>query len=134
MSRIAGVDFGLKRIGLALSDPGQTLASPLPTVHSLEEALGALKGQEVVRLVVGMPHHLHGGRGTLADQVEAFGQKLGAELGVPVLFWDERLTSLQAERSLKEQGLNRRKRAKVVDQLAAVLILQSYLDSLAAMG
>jgi putative pre-16S rRNA nuclease len=136
MGRKLGIDHGLKRIGLALSDPTGTLASPLPTLiaerqteKTLDKLLAVIAEHDIDEIVLGLPYRLSGQIGLQADEVKHFADALSKRTSIPVTLWDERLTSLQADRAMREGGLSRKKRAQRVDQLAAVLILQSYLDS-----
>lgn len=127
--RIAAVDYGLKRIGLAISDPRGTIALPLKTVGSFNEAVTALRPYlPLKRLVVGLPLTLKGERGEMAQRAEAFADKLSQTLQVPVHFIDERLSSKQVERDLAH--LSRHKRTPHADSAAATLLLQTYLQQL----
>lgn len=132
-----GIDFGRRRIGLALSDPTRTLATPLETVERRAgkrmplariERVG--REHEVERLVVGLPLDLEGTEGEWCAEVRSLGEQLGARLGVPVSFVDERMTSVRAERAVRKSGLPRRERERKgrVDAAAAQLILQAWLD------
>jgi putative Holliday junction resolvase len=136
--RVMGLDYGEKRIGVALSDPLGLTAQPLTTLQrtSLEhdlDALAALQARhEVRRVVIGLPLSLKGERGDRARAAEGFGRRLERKTGVPVEAWDERLTSVQAERALLEGDVSRKRRREVIDRTAAVFILQSWLDAQAA--
>ena len=135
--RVLGIDFGERRIGLALSDPTGTLASPLPTLKrrvgkrpplaALAELVAA---REVEAVVMGLPLTLQGEDSDWTRTVRDVGQSLSGRTGVPVHFIDERFTSVVAERMVRTSGLPRRKRESKerVDAEAAVLILQSWLD------
>ncbi len=136
MGRILGIDHGLKRIGLALSDPSKIIASPLTTLitektteKTIDKLLAQIAEHDLEAIVVGHPIRLSGQIGLAADEVQHFVEKLRAKTDIPVHLWDERLTTLQANRAMQEGGLSRKKRAKKVDAMAAILILQSYLDS-----
>jgi putative Holliday junction resolvase len=135
-----GLDYGERRIGVALSDPLGLTAQPLRTLERVAlaadlEVLGALARQhEVRRFVIGLPLQLDGTHGDRARKTEEFAKRLGRAAGLPVEAWDERFTSVQAERALLEADLSRRKRRAVIDTTAAVLILQSWLDAQAAKG
>jgi putative Holliday junction resolvase len=130
-----GLDVGEKRIGVALSDPFGPFAQPHATLTRGREAadraqLAAIaRDYEVTGLVVGLPLHMSGEESAMAAKIRVFGDRLGEELGLAVTYWDERLTSREAERTLIAGGVRRNKRKLVVDQVAAVLILQGYLDS-----
>lgn len=141
-NRIIGVDFGLARIGLAVSDPTFLIASPLGTItsgkkmeHTAQKVLDFLKEYEqktqssIQRIVVGMPLMMSGKRGFLADEVQAFIELLGTLTAIPIDPWDERLTSVQADRTLREGLLTRKQRSQVIDTVSAVIILQNYLDA-----
>jgi putative Holliday junction resolvase len=132
MNRILGVDFGQVRIGLAISDELQMLAHPFETVASNREAVARIA--EVVRqnkvecVVVGVPKLMSGKMGTAADEACAFAEKLRAALDCEVCTWDERLTTVAAHRALREAGKKTRATRGYVDQVAAQMILQGYLD------
>jgi putative Holliday junction resolvase len=134
--RILALDVGAKRIGLALSDPLGLTAQGLPTMDRTNirddlERLRLLASQrEVGLLLIGHPKTLSGREGRQAASVRDFAHRLAARTGLPLQFWDERLTSVEAERRLREQGLRTRAGRKgAVDRLAAVLLLESYLLS-----
>ena len=133
--RVLGIDYGRRRLGLALSDEEAVLATPLPhqrRSHSLDRDVRALASLASARgvgaIVVGLPLHMLGVPGEMADEATLFAQKLGEAARVPVELIDERLTSAEAERVLLEADLSRQRRKQLRDSLAAVLILQSYLD------
>lgn len=135
--RVLGVDFGAKRVGLAVSDPTGTVATPLETLQrrpGKRPPLAKLEelGRElsVERVVMGLPLGLDGEEGDWCAEVRDVGARLGARLGVPVSFVDERLTSVRAERTIRSMGLPRqeRERKERVDAAAAQLILQAWLD------
>jgi putative Holliday junction resolvase len=138
MARRLGLDVGDVRIGMALSDEGGILASGLPTFErigprqDLRAVRDLVRRHEVAEVVVGLPRRLDGSLGPQAQKVLAFVEGLKSEVDVPVTTWDERLTTVQAERTLREGGASRKKRRDSVDQVAAVLILQSFLDARAA--
>ncbi len=130
MGRILAIDYGRARHGLALSDAMKMIASPLATIPvklGLKGIFEAIEGKEVERIVVGMPLLLSGEKGEMALEVEKFIGKLSERTEIPIITWDERLTSAQAERHLAHSGLNRKQRAKASDETAAVMILQNYL-------
>ncbi len=130
-----GLDVGDVRIGIALSDPGRIIAQPWETLHRKTEptdlaALMALTTEhEVDQIVVGWPVMLSGAVGPQARKVDRFANALAAHLALPVERWDERMTTVAAERALREGGLSGRQRRQVVDKVAAALILQSWLDA-----
>ncbi|HEY3208766.1 MAG TPA: Holliday junction resolvase RuvX [Actinomycetota bacterium] len=131
--RILGLDLGQSRIGVAISDPDRRMAVPLGTVRTGApddvKALAAMvKEHEIAAIVVGQPLSLSGRKGEAADHAEKFAQALRGFLGIPVFLQDERLTTVQADRLLAETGLRGRDRRRVVDQTAATVILQAYLD------
>ena len=134
MTRYLGLDVGDVRIGVALSDETATLASGLPTLKRVGprkdvKAVAALVREHGVgEVVVGMPRRLDGTVGPQAEKVVLFMADLRVSVGVPVLEWDERFTSVMATQALIEGGVSRRDRKKSVDQVSAVLILQNYLD------
>lgn len=140
-SRIIGIDYGLARLGIALSDESKLIASPLMTfqaekkaertVTKLVEELQKhqlLMHYEIAEIVVGLPLMMSGKMGFLADEVKHFVELLRKLVQAPVVTWDERLTTVQAERAMRETTMTRKKRSKVVDTVAAVIILQNYLD------
>ncbi len=136
--RILAVDWGRRRIGLAVSDPLGIIATPLPTLvvrgraDGLARVAEAVAAAEAERVVVGLPLHLSGERGEAAHEAEAFAAALAARCGVPVETWDERLTSAMSQRRLREQGVRTGHAKGRVDAGAAVALLESYLQRLAA--
>lgn len=140
MARILGVDYGERRIGLAVSDPTGVIAQPLPTVlrrrgkkppyADIERTIAEL---EVVSIVVGLPLTPAGDESDWTAEVRAFGERLAERAGVPVSYIDERMTSARAERAVRASGLRRSEREQKgrVDAAAATLILQSHLDMIA---
>jgi putative Holliday junction resolvase len=135
--RILALDVGRKRIGLAISDPLGITAQGIPNLERTRkradlEALARLAAEREVRLfVVGNPLHMSGDTGRQAEFVREFADALTEYTGIPVRLWDERLTTVEASRVLRESGIGIEKRARAVDRLSAVILLQSYLDSLA---
>jgi putative Holliday junction resolvase len=133
--RIAALDVGEARIGVAVSDELGITAQPVGVVHrvggrrDLDALAEMLAPYAPERLVVGLPLGLRGDEGPQAIRVRAFATKVGERLGLPVEFWDERLTTVAAERVLIEADVGRRRRRDVVDKMAASLILQGYLAS-----
>ena len=131
--RVLGLDLGQARIGVAVSDPKRRLAVPVGTIRTGApadlKAIARLVGEKDVALVVvGHPLRLSGERGPEARNAERFAEALRAGLPVPVVLWDERLTTVEANRALKEAGARGRDRRRAVDRSAATIILQSYLD------
>ena len=133
--RIMGLDMGSKTIGVALSDPLTITAQSLTSVrrtalaNDLEAILRLIADHQVEELVVGLPINMDGSRGGAVDKVETFIEHLSARLTIKIIRWDERLSTVAAERILLEGDLSRAKRRKVIDRLAAAIILQGYLDS-----
>lgn len=134
--RILALDVGRKRIGLALSDPLGVTAQGLETLQrtNIREDLARLaalvREKDIALFLVGLPLHMSGDESRQAQYVRDFAVKLERETRVPVEYWDERLTTVEAERVLKSSGISIEKRARAVDRLAAVILLESYLDSL----
>ena len=132
--RILGIDFGEKRIGLALSDPLGFTAQGLKTLERknikqvLSEITETVKKNEVGEIVIGLPINMDGSHGFQAEEVMKFVAQLEAAAGVPVKTWDERLTSREANRLMIEEGLSRKKQRANSDRMAATLILQNYLE------
>ncbi|MGB7062356.1 MAG: Holliday junction resolvase RuvX [Candidatus Zixiibacteriota bacterium] len=135
MSRILAIDFGERRIGLALSDPLGITAQGLPTIDTkkIKDVLAYIKDlvveKDVAKLVVGMPRNMNGSIGPQGEKVKKFIGKLAHKTEAEVIAWDERLTSVQSLRSMREMG-TKQKRKEATDRISATLILQSYLDSL----
>lgn len=139
--RLVGIDFGMSRLGLALSDERQIIATPFQTVQAEKKTeltiakilailseLEQTHACEIEEIVVGLPLMMSGRTGLQADEVKHFVQLLSQKTSIPIKTWDERLTTVQAERSLRESQMTRKKRSKVVDIVSAAIILQSYLD------
>ncbi|MFM7148782.1 MAG: Holliday junction resolvase RuvX [Gemmataceae bacterium] len=135
MSRLLGVDYGQVRVGLAVSDPDRRLAFPLDVLHRQGSERDAAffrnlsKEQEIGGLVVGLPIHLDGTEGAKAVEARRFGRWLGEVLQLPVVFFDERFTTVLAENALWEAGLTHRRRKERRDKVAAQILLQTYLDA-----
>ena len=135
--RILALDHGTKRIGVALSDETATLAQPLefipaePFAKFLDRLRQIAQDRQVGEIVVGLPRNMNGTYGPAAESARKFAAAVGAALGVPVKTWDERLTSVQANRFLIEAGMRREQRKVKADQSAAAILLQSYLDAAA---
>lgn len=139
--RVLGIDFGLSRLGIALSDERQIFASPFFTLQAekkfeetvlkllaLIETIQVKQNCEIQEIVIGFPLLMNGKIGTSAEAVSDFVQQFKLKSSIPLYTWDERLTTVQAERSLRESDFSRKKRSKVVDTVSAALILQNYLD------
>ncbi len=132
--RLLGLDYGSRRIGVAVSDPLGITAQPLPPIRrqgddrDIEAIAGTARDYDVAGVVLGLPLHLDGREGTQAQKAIRFAAKIRERLGLPVATWDERMTTAQAERHLIESGVSREKRKDIRDSLAAVFILQSVLD------
>jgi putative Holliday junction resolvase len=136
---LMGLDLGDKTIGLAVSDLRRTVASPDRTLRrrrfSLDAAdlLAAAQARGAVGLVLGLPLNMDGTEGPRAQSTRAFARNLAALTPLPIGFWDERLSTVAAERALLAADLSRAKRAAVIDHVAAAFILQGFLDRLEAM-
>ena len=131
---VLALDLGQSRIGVAISDPGGRFAVPLGTVRTgppedVKAIAAMVRDHGVGSVVVGHPLSMSGQPGEAADHAERFAEALRGFLGIPVHLQDERLTTVQAERELAARGIGRRERREVVDQTAATLILQAYLDA-----
>jgi len=136
MGRIAGVDYGTVRIGLAVSDPSQILASPkgrIPAGKTIEDSvknlLKELEELEIDEFVVGLPLLMSGKDSDTTRRVRKFANLLEEQTKKPVILFDERLTSKAVERMMIDDNVKRKKRAMHVDTLSATLILQNYLDT-----
>lgn len=134
--RILGLDFGEKRIGVAISDELGLTAQGVSTIvrknnkQVMEELKQVINRYQAERIVVGYPLRLDGSEGIQCDKINHFGRFLETAFGLPVIKWDETLSTKEAEDILRESSVHWRKRRQVVDKLAATLILQSYLDHL----
>ncbi|MEQ2526288.1 Holliday junction resolvase RuvX [Robertmurraya yapensis] len=135
--RTMGLDVGSKTVGVALSDELGWTAQGLETIRINEERnvfgfeqIGKIiKEYEVSKIVVGLPKNMNGTIGPRGEASYFFGNELEKLFGLPIVYWDERLTTMAAERVLLEADVSRKKRKKVIDKMAAVMILQGYLDS-----
>ncbi len=134
LSRILGIDFGERRIGLALSDPLGITAQGLRTLDAKKtkdifaRLVNLIKDKDVTKVIVGMPKSLDGTIGPKGTEVKEFMVELAKRTKIEVIPWDERLTSVQSQRVMKELGVKQRHK-ETVDRISATLILQSYLDS-----
>ena len=135
MSRIMALDVGSVTLGVAVSDELGITAQPVTTLkrrgwsHDLRAVGDLAREYDVSAFVVGLPLRLSGEAGPAAGGAEVFAAKLRSAVGIPVQTWDERLSTVQAERSLLEGDVSRRRRREVINQVAAAIILQSFLDS-----
>ena len=135
--RVLAIDFGMRRMGLAVSDALGITAQGLPTLSRTRLDDDLQKIQELTedysteRVIVGNPLGHGGGETAMSRKAAEFAEKLRRRVSCPVLLWDERLTSVQANRALRDAGLTLGKRQRAVDRVAATLLLQSYLDFLA---
>ena len=133
--RILALDLGKRRIGMAVSDPLGVTAQGLPTLERtrIREDLEALRRiiaeYDVRQVLMGNPIHMSGDESRQSAYTRDFAERLSKHAGVPLQFWDERWTSVQAERVLKQSGISIEKRARAVDRMSAVILLESYLDS-----
>jgi putative Holliday junction resolvase len=133
VSSILGIDHGEARIGLAISDDLGFMAHPLETVPAKENPemriVSLVKQRDVKTIVVGLPRNMDGTYGPAAEKTKAFAEKLRGLVSCEVRMWDERLTTTAAQRALHEAGRDTKKSRKIIDQVAAQMILQSYLDA-----
>lgn len=133
--RILAIDYGDARIGLALSDESETLASPLQTYNSqsmrkdIDYISVLAKEKNAGLIVLGLPINMDGSMGERANKTQSFGSVLERVSGIKVVYKDERLTSVSAEKTLIECNMRREKRKQVIDTLSAQIILQNYLDA-----
>ncbi|MEF2145310.1 MAG: Holliday junction resolvase RuvX [Desulfovibrionaceae bacterium] len=131
--RVLGIDFGLKRVGLAVTDPGGSMAFPRPAITrgTRDELFSALlrviETEDVERIVVGLPLAMDGSETETTRQARNFAERLARRTPLPIEFMDERLTSVEAESRLKEAGLCGKKRKSQLDSQAAVIILEAWL-------
>lgn len=136
MGRVVGIDYGRARLGLAVSDERAIIAQPRPCIvaaKTLEETAKRVaeelnKQGPIQAIVIGLPLHLSGKESPMSEEVRKFAEFLKAFCPVDIILWDERLSTAQVDRGLKEANLNRKKRAAIVDSLSATLILQNFLD------
>ena len=133
--RVLGLDVGSKTIGLAVSDPLGITAQGLPTLRrknkrlDFEQLSQLIQRFDVAEIVVGYPLRMSGLEGTQSEKMQLFAEELRKKYGLPVHLWDERLTSAEANRVLRDSEMSIKRRGEVVDRLAAVLILQSWMDA-----
>jgi len=132
MTRVLGVDPGSTRVGLAVSDPLGVTAQPLDVVDAMDASNEIARRVEelgVEEIVVGIPFRLDGSRGPEAERAELFAQQLEELTGLRVTRWDERLSTKEAERTMRSAGTNAKQQRGTVDKVAAAVVLQSYLES-----
>lgn len=136
--RVLGLDYGTKTVGVAVSDALMITAQPVETItrksaNKLRQTLARIEAiveeYEVEKIVLGYPKNMNNTIGERAEACEAFKEDLERRTGLPVILWDERMTTVESERVLMAGGVRRENRKAVIDQMAAVLILQGYLDS-----
>ena len=138
-ARLIGVDVGTKTLGLALSDVSRTIASGLETIRRTKfktdaaRLVALVREHKVAGLVIGLPIGLDGSTGPRAQASRSFARLIGPLANVPILMWDERLTTVEAERLLITADASRKRRAEVIDKMAATLILQGALDRMRAL-
>ncbi len=135
MKRVLGIDFGERRIGLALSDPSGIIAQPYMTFDTREDGdivkkiEELIEEQKVERIVLGIPRNMNGSIGEKGEAVLEFSNLLSSRLKLPIILWDERLSSVESLKVLRHAGAKLHKHKKAVDRISAALILQGYLDS-----
>jgi putative Holliday junction resolvase len=138
-ARLIGIDVGTKTLGLALSDLSRTIASGLETIRRTKfkadaaRLIALVREHNIAGLVIGLPIGLDGSIGPRAQASRSFARLIGPMAEVPILMWDERLTTVEAERLLIEADASRKRRAEVIDKMAATLILQGALDRMRAL-
>ncbi len=134
--RIMGIDYGTKRIGVAISDPSCTIAHPLEMIQvrddgsHMESLKKVIRDYQVKKIVVGLPYDMDGAVGQSANKVILWVKELEASLKLPVELWDERLTTSEAYEILIRMNIKGPKRRKLIDKIAASIMLQSYLDAM----
>ena len=134
-SRLLGIDHGDSRIGLAISDELGSFAHPYRTLQSgarlLEEIRAIVEREKISGIVIGLPKNMDGTLGSSANKAKLFGEQLAQVVpSMKIVFWDERLTTHEAQRALHAAGKNTKQSKKMIDQVAAQILLQNYLDSL----
>ncbi|MDP4093249.1 MAG: Holliday junction resolvase RuvX [Bacillota bacterium] len=135
--RILGIDYGDSRIGLALSDPFGWTAQGIDTLsckngleNAVKEIVRIVSENKVEKIVIGLPKNMNGTLGPRGEKTQAFAEKIAQRTGIEVVAWDERLTTVAANRTMHEMGTKTSKKKGLVDRIAAVYILQGYLDSI----
>ena len=138
MSRLLGIDYGRARVGIAISDELRLLAHPLETISAktkvAQRVSEIVREREIEKIIVGFPRNMSGETGKAADEVNEFVARLQQAVPCPIVKWDERLTTVAAERALREAGKKTRETRNFIDQVAAQMILQAYLDHLHAIA
>lgn len=132
--RLLGLDLGTRWIGLALSDTSLMIATPFQTLEKdgfkkvAKVLVRIIKEHHIVALVIGLPKNMNGSEGPQSQSTRQFAENLKNFYPIPIIFWDERLTSVEAERRMLEDDVSRQKRVAHIDQVAASIILQSFLE------
>jgi len=138
--RLLGLDLGTKTIGLALSDVSRTIATPLETIrrtkfmNDVNNLLELTQQFDIYAFVLGLPLNFNGTEGPRAQATRSFARNLTRQIDLPLAFWDERLSTVAAERTLLDADASRKRRSEVIDKMAAAFILQGALDRLANIG
>ena len=133
--RVLAIDLGEKTMGIALSDEERITAQPLTTIQrvGIKKDMGAIaqlvEKHDVKEIVLGLPLHMDGSQSPMSLQVEEFARRLSGRVGIPIHTWDERLSTVIAEKALLEGDASRKKRKEVIDQVAATIILQGWLHA-----
>ena len=139
-AQLVGLDLGEKTIGVAISDGRRSIASPLETIRrkkftiDAEKLLALVANRKIGGFVLGLPVNMTGDEGPRAQSTRAFARNFSRMTDIPIVFWDERMSTMAAERALLEADTSRKRRAEVIDHVAAAYILQGALDRLAALG
>jgi putative holliday junction resolvase len=134
--RLLGIDYGDKHIGLAVSDPMLLTAQALESYHTqnkskdMEFFRNLISKYKITKIVIGLPLRMDGSEGSRVKKTKKFASRLKNHFDIPIVYWDERLTTKQASRIMRDKGISNKKKKKLVDQISAVLILSSYMDSL----
>jgi len=134
--RLLGIDYGDKHIGLAVSDPMLLTAQALESYQTqnkskdMEFFRNLISKYKITQIVIGLPLRMDGSEGNRVKKTKKFASRLKNHLDIPIVYWDERLTTKQASRIMRDKGISNKKKKKLVDQISAVLILSSYMDSL----
>lgn len=135
--RLIGLDIGDRRVGIAFGDSDLRMATPVDVLvrvsfdQDARAIIRFVKDYDAAQIVVGLPRNMDGTQGAQADSVVAYAEKISQAINVPVIFWDERLTTVEATRRTHETGARGKKSRRGIDAIAASLILQDYLDNLA---